>query len=105
MSNGYKVTSDPALFQDGHADIFLSSPAQGGTGLNLTEAKLQIWMSSSWSAIERTQALARNNRAGQTANHLHVYDLVAKNTIDERILQALQDKEDLLNTILTKKKL
>lgn len=105
MSNGYKVTSDPALFQDGHADIFLSSPAQGGTGLNLTEAKLQIWMSRSWSAIERTQALARNNRAGQTANHLHVYDLVAKNTIDERILQALHDKEDLLNTILTKKKL
>ena len=104
-SNGYKVTSDPALFQDGHADIFLSSPAQGGTGLNLTAAKLQIWMSRSWSAIERTQALARNNRAGQTANHLHVYDLVAKNTIDERILQALHDKEDLLNTILTKKKL
>lgn len=103
--NGYKVTSDPALFQDGHADVFLSSPAQGGTGLNLTTAKLQIWMSRSWSAIERTQALARNNRAGQTANHLHVYDLVAKNTIDERILQALHDKEDLLNTILTKKKL
>jgi SNF2 family DNA or RNA helicase len=105
MANGYKVTSDPSTFQDGIADIFLSSPASGGTGLNLTRAKMQIWMSRSWSAIERTQALARNNRAGQTANHLHVYDLVAKNTIDERILQALHDKEDLLNTILTKKKL
>lgn len=105
MSNGYTVTSDPVKFQEGIADIFLSSPAQGGTGLNLTRAKMQIWVSRSWSAIERTQALARNNRAGQTANHLHVYDLVAENTIDQRILQALHDKEDLLNTILTKKKL
>lgn len=102
---GYKVTSDPQLFQEGHADIFLSSPAQGGTGLNLTRAKLQIWVSRSWSAIERTQALARNNRAGQDASHLHVYDLVAEKTIDQRILQALHDKEDLLNTILQKKKL
>lgn len=105
MSNGFKVTSDPAEFQEGDADIFLSSPAQGGTGLNLTKAKLQIWVSRSWSSIERTQALARNNRAGQVANHLHVYDLVADKTIDQRILQALHDKEDLLNTILTKKKL
>lgn len=105
MSNGFKVTSDPAEFQEGDAEIFLSSPAQGGTGLNLTKAKLQIWVSRSWSSIERTQALARNNRAGQDANHLHVYDLVAENTIDQRILQALHDKEDLLNTILTKKKL
>lgn len=105
MSNGFKVTSDPAEFQEGDADIFLSSPAQGGTGLNLTKAKLQIWVSRSWSSIERTQALARNNRAGQIANHLHVYDLVADKTIDQRILQALHDKEDLLNTILTKKKL
>jgi SNF2 family DNA or RNA helicase len=105
IERGYKVTSDAQLFQDGNADIFLSSPAQGGTGLNLTRAKLQIWVSRSWSAIERTQALARNNRAGQDANHLHVYDLVAEKTIDQRILQALHDKEDLLNTILTKKKL
>jgi SNF2 family DNA or RNA helicase len=105
MSNGYKVTKDPVVFQDGHADIFLSSPAQGGTGLNLTRAKIQIWVSRSWSAIERTQALARNNRAGQDANHLHVYDLVAQKTIDQRIMQALHDKEDLLNTILTKRKL
>lgn len=105
IEHGYKVTSDPVVFQDGLADIFLSSPAQGGTGLNLTRAKLQIWVSRSWSAIERTQALARNNRAGQDANHLHVYDLVAQNTIDQRIMQALHDKEDLLNTILTKRKL
>jgi SNF2 family DNA or RNA helicase len=105
IEHGYKVTSDAVVFQDGLADIFLSSPAQGGTGLNLTRAKLQIWVSRSWSAIERTQALARNNRAGQDANHLHVYDLVAQNTIDQRIMQALHDKEDLLNTILTKRKL
>ncbi len=105
IDNGFKVANDAAEFQEGDADIFLSSPAQGGTGLNLTKAKLQIWVSRSWSAIERTQALARNNRAGQDANHLHVYDLVADKTIDQRILQALHDKEDLLNTILTKKKL
>jgi SNF2 family DNA or RNA helicase len=105
IGHGYKVTNDPQLFQEGHSDIFLSSPAQGGTGLNLTRAKLQIWVSRSWSAIERTQALARNNRAGQDASHLHVYDLVAERTIDQRILQALHDKEDLLNTILQKKKL
>jgi SNF2 family DNA or RNA helicase len=102
---GVKWTSDPALFQEGLGDVFLSSPAKGGTGLNLTRAKMQIWVSRSWSIIERTQALARNDRAGQDANHLHVYELVAKNTIDEKIIRALNDKEDLLNSILTKNKL
>jgi len=98
-------TNDPIKFQEGYGDVFLSSPAKGGTGLNLTRAKMQIWVSRSWSIIERTQALARNDRAGQDAKHLHVYELVAKKTVDERIMQALNDKEDLLNSILTKKKI
>ena len=105
LEKGYSVTSDPEEFQEGKADIFLSSPAKGGTGLNLTRAKMQVWMSRSWSAIERTQALARNDRAGQTATHLHVYDLVADKTVDLKILDALKNKKDLLNLILRKKEL
>ena len=97
---GYRVTLDPQEFIEGDYEILLGSPKMFGTGLNLQCAKYQLWLSRSWSLIEREQALARNYRAGQTEKTI-VVDYITADTIDERVLTALENKTDLLNEIMS----
>lgn len=97
---GYKVTLDPDEFIKGDYQILLGSPKMYGTGLNLQIAKYQLWLSRSWSLLEREQALARNYRAGQTEKTV-VVDYLTEGTIDARVLNALENKTDLLNEIMT----
>lgn len=97
---GYRVTLDPDEFLNGDYQILLGSPKMYGTGLNLQIAKYQLWLSRSWSLLEREQALARNYRAGQTQKTV-VVDYLTEGTIDARVLNALENKTDLLNEIMT----
>ena len=97
---GYRVTLDPQEFVEGDYEILLGSPKMFGTGLNLQCAKYQLWLSRSWSLLEREQALARNYRAGQTEKTI-VVDYITADTIDERVLTALENKTDLLNEIMS----
>jgi len=97
---GYRVTLDPQEFIEDDYEILLGSPKMFGTGLNLQCAKYQLWLSRSWSLIEREQALARNYRAGQTEKTI-VVDYITADTIDERVLNALENKTDLLNEIMS----
>ena len=97
---GYAIATEPKDFIEGDAQILVASPKMFGTGLNLQLAKYQLWLSRSWSLLEREQALARNYRAGQTQKTL-VVDYLTKGTIDELVLGALETKTDLLNQIMT----
>lgn len=97
---GYRVTLDPDEFVKGDFQILLGSPKMYGTGLNLQVAKYQLWLSRSWSLLEREQALARNYRAGQTQKTV-VVDYLTEGTIDAKVLNALENKTDLLNEIMT----
>jgi SNF2 family DNA or RNA helicase len=97
---GYRVTLEPKEFVEGDYEILLGSPKMFGTGLNLQCAKYQLWLSRSWSLLEREQALARNYRAGQTEKTI-VVDYITEGTIDARVLTALENKTDLLNEIMS----
>lgn len=86
-------------FQSGEARIFVANPAAGGTGLTLTAAKTVIYYSCSFSLEERLQSEDRCHRIG--TRHPVVYiDMVATDTIDERIANALQTKEAVAAKIL-----
>lgn len=76
----------------GDTQVFLSNPASGGTGLNLTHAADAVWYSRSFDYVEREQGLARIDRAGQTRPVRQV-DLVAEGTVDEYQLAALSRKD------------
>jgi len=86
-------------FQSGAARIFLGNPAAAGTGLTLTAAETVIYYSSSFSLEERKQSEDRAHRIG-TKHSVRYIDLVARDTIDERIASALQSKEELAAQIL-----
>lgn len=86
-------------FQSGEARIFIAHPAAGGLGLTLTAASVVIYYSSSFSLEERIQSEDRAHRIGTRHNVVYI-DLVARETVDERIAAALQKKAIVAAEIL-----
>jgi SNF2 family DNA or RNA helicase len=74
--------------------VFLISLKAGNTGLNLTGACVVVHADPWWNAAAQDQATDRAHRIGQTQD-VNVYQIVAKDTIEERILALQQSKSDL----------
>jgi len=74
--------------------IFLISTRAGGMGINLTGADTVIFFDTDWNPQIDLQAADRCHRIGQT-KPVVIYRLVAKDTIDERIVQVASDKRKL----------
>ena len=87
-------------FNEGHIPVFLISLKAGGTGLNLTGADIVIHYDPWWNLAVQNQATDRAHRIGQT-NVVSVYRLIAKNTIEEKILRMQESKKDLADKILS----
>ncbi|XXF79245.1 DEAD/DEAH box helicase [Myxococcaceae bacterium GXIMD 01537] len=86
-------------FQDGAGDVFLISLKAGGTGINLTAADYVIHLDPWWNPAVEDQATDRAHRIGQT-RPVTVYRLVARGTIEEKILSLHTDKRALVAGIL-----
>lgn len=86
-------------FQAGEGDVFLISLKAGGTGLNLTAADYVIHMDPWWNPAVEDQASDRAHRIGQQ-RPVTIYRLVAKNTIEEKIVALHQHKRDLADSLL-----
>lgn len=87
----------------GEIPILLCHPQSAGHGLNLQEGgHIIVWFGLTWSLEYYQQANARLNRQGQTETVI-IHHLVAKGTLDERVMQVLQSKEktqdELLNAV------
>ena len=81
-------------FRGGSAPVFLISLKAGGFGLNLTEADYCIILDPWWNPATEAQAVDRAHRIGQTRKVM-VYRLVAKDTIEEKVM-ALKAKKSAL---------
>lgn len=86
-------------FQSGVGDVFLISLKAGGTGLNLTAADYVIHMDPWWNPAVEDQASDRAHRIGQQ-RPVTIYRLVAKNTIEEKIVDLHHQKRDLADSLL-----
>lgn len=84
------------LFQNGfsNARYFVGTPSSGGRGITLTAATQVIYFSNDFSLRDRSQSEDRAHRIGQR-NAVTYTDLVARGTIDEKILKVLQEKRTL----------
>ena len=88
-----------AAFQAGEGDCFLISLKAGGTGLNLTAADYVVHMDPWWNPAVEEQASDRAHRIGQE-RPVTVYRIVAKNTVEERIVDLHAWKRDLAESLL-----
>lgn len=87
------TSEDIARWNRGEMKIALCHPASAGHGLNLQEGGCTIiWFSITWSLELYQQANARLWRQGQK-NIVIVHHLLAKDTIDQRVMMALDSKD------------
>jgi len=86
-------------FQAGEGDVFLISLKAGGFGLNLTAADYVIHMDPWWNPAVEDQASDRAHRIGQQ-RPVTIYRLIAKNTIEEKIVEMHNKKRDLADSLL-----
>lgn len=86
-------------FNGDETPVFLVSLKAGGTGLNLTGASVVVHADPWWNAAATDQATDRAHRIGQN-REVDVYKVVAKGTIEERIVALQQAKRDLADSVI-----
>jgi superfamily II DNA or RNA helicase len=92
--------SPVARFQeDKSCKVFLISLKAGGLGLNLTAAQYVFLLDPWWNPAVEAQAVDRAHRIGQT-NRVIAYRLIARNTIEERVLELQDSKRALAEAII-----
>jgi SNF2 family DNA or RNA helicase len=88
-----------ARFQQGCAPVFLISLKAGGVGLNLTAADTVIHFDPWWNPAVEDQAAYRAHRIGQR-RVVTSYKLVARGTVEEKILQLQERKREVIRATL-----
>ena len=84
---------------DSGCPFFLISLKAGGTGLNLTAADYVYLLDPWWNPAVEAQAIDRAHRIGQTRPVL-ACRIVARDTVEEKILELQKSKRDLADAIL-----
>ncbi len=88
-----RFQTDPAC------KLFLISLKAGGHGLNLTAAQYVFLLDPWWNPAIEAQAIDRAHRIGQ-ANRVFAYRLIARDTIEEKVLELQRAKRDLADAII-----
>lgn len=89
------------LWNRGEFAVGLLHPASAGHGLNLQEGgSTLVWFGLTWSLELYQQTNARLWRQGQTASTVVIQHIVAKDTVDERILKALNEKNNTQEALI-----
>lgn len=88
-----KTDADVEEWNTGNIQMLLAHPASAGYGLNLQAGgHIIVWYGLTWSLEQYQQANARLHRQGQQEPVI-VHHLVAKDTMDEQVMRALERKE------------
>jgi superfamily II DNA or RNA helicase len=85
---------------DPNCKVFLLSLKAGGTGLNLTAADYVFLLDPWWNPAVERQAIDRAHRIGQHRN-VFAYRLIARGTVEEKILELQKSKRDLADAIVS----
>ena len=90
-----------AQFQqkNGPTRYFVGNAQTGGYGITLTAANTVIYYSNSYDLEKRLQSEDRAHRIGQTGSVTYV-DLIAENTVDDKIVKSLKNKINIANEIM-----
>ena len=96
-----KEEADIRDWNDGKITMGLIHPASSGHGLNLQKGGHHlVWFSLPWSLELYQQTNARLWRQGQSSKTVVIQHIVTEGTIDEDILKALADKDDVQERLI-----
>ena len=89
------------MWNRGEFAVGLIHPASAGHGLNLQEGgNTLVWFGLTWSLELYQQTNARLWRQGQKSNTVVIQHIVARDTVDERILKALTEKNNTQEALI-----
>lgn len=91
--------ADGRVPEEDQADTFVGTPSAGGYGITLTEASTVIYYSNGYDLEKRAQSEDRAHRIGQRRSVTYI-DLVARGTVDEKIIAALEKKQSIADMIM-----
>ena len=83
----------------GAPDVILMSLKAGGLGLNLACCNNVFLLDPWWNPAVEAQAIDRAHRIGRE-HPVHVYRMIARDTIEDRVLELQEKKRDLSSAIL-----
>lgn len=98
-----KLDSDASIekWNRGEIPVALIHPASAGHGLNLQNGgNTLIWFGLTWSLELYQQTVARIWRQGQTAGTVVVEHIITAGTIDERVMKALELKDNTQSALI-----
>ena len=78
-------------FQAGKYDVVIGTSGAMGTGITLTAGTVVIFLDHPWNRALYDQCVDRTHRVGQK-NNVTIYNIMAKDTIDERIWNIVNRK-------------
>ena len=84
---------------DPNCRFIIGTPQTGGYGITLTQAHTVIYYSNSYDLEKRLQSEDRAHRIGQKKTVTYI-DLIAEDTVDEKIVKALRDKINVASEVL-----
>lgn len=99
QTNDYDRQQIVNLFQDGKLEVVMGTIGAMGTGLTLTAGTVEIFLDHPWNRALYDQAVDRCHRIGQNQN-VTVYNLLCKDTIDERIWELVNKKGAMSDAIV-----
>ena len=79
--------------------FLVGTPQTGGYGITLTQAHTVIYYSNSYDLEKRLQSEDRAHRIGQKKKVTYI-DLIAEDTVDEKIVKALRDKINIASEVM-----
>jgi SNF2 family DNA or RNA helicase len=91
--------SELKSWQEGGAQVLAVQIDAGSEGVDFTRARYSIFYSVGYSLGKYDQARKRTHRPGQVKPVTHIH-LIARATVDVKIMRALERRADIVNAIL-----
>ena len=85
--------------EDSDCMVLIGQIAAAGLGITLTAASTMVFYSMDYSMSNFEQAKARIHRVSQKNDCLYIY-LIAKGTVDRKVLKSLRNKVDLAKLLV-----
>ena len=96
-----KTPNSVERWNKGNIPVLITHPLSAAHGLNLQRGgSLMIWYSMTWSSEDYVQGLGRLVRQGQPSPAVAVHHIIARDTVDEDILDVVQGRVSRQDALL-----
>ena len=95
-----RATAIDVFQKDDKVKVFLGGMLSASTGITLTEAQNVLFLNYDWTPANMEQAYSRIDRIGQKAESINIYQLIAMDTIDQKIEELLKGKKEIIGELI-----